>query len=61
MSNEPEVITLKQALEITGFSRTTFNNRIAADLIAPLPKPAGLAKRPVLKFYRADVEKLIAE
>jgi len=61
MSKKRETVTLKEALKITGFSRSTFNNRIAAGKIAPLPKPAGLLKRPVLEFYRADVEKLISE
>ena len=58
-NQEPEIVTLKTALEITGFSRTTFNRRMAAGDITPLPKPAGLIKRHVLQFNRVDVERLL--
>ena len=66
MSNEQpktnkDVITLRVALELTGFSRATFYRRIERNVIKPLPMPLGLKKRAVTKFLRADVLKLIED
>lgn len=59
-SRKNEIIDAKEACAILGgISVMTLRRRVAAGLLAPLPKPPGLIRRHVLQFYRADVEKLL--
>lgn len=65
MSTQPQkpenqdTVTMAEAIEITGFSRQTIYDRINSGELVPLPKPRGYKKNPLVKFLRADVEKLL--
>lgn len=55
----PDEITLREAMELTGLSRAAFYKRIASGSLTPLPKPPAFKKRAVTKFKRADIEAML--
>lgn len=56
---EPAVITATEALKLLRISRNTLYKWVDQGKLKPLPVSPGLQRPGVLKFHRADVERLM--
>ena len=59
MKKKSENMTTKEVCELLNISRSTLQRRIDDKEIVPIDAPNPLLKRQVLRFARADIEKLI--
>jgi predicted DNA-binding transcriptional regulator AlpA len=55
---ESDEVTMQEAMKITGLCRASIYNRIKSGELKKLPSKTA-HKRPLVKFLRADVEKLL--